>query len=84
MNKIEIWSPRFKDMTVLIAPYKVQPGMNKIVFTKTWQDKVLLMDGARIKTYPMQSNGTIGCYAVPVRDFDKEQTGQLELLNVNL
>lgn len=79
MNTIEIWAPRFKDMTVLIAPYHVQPGINRIVFTKTWRDKVLLMDGDKIKSYPMQDNGKIGCHAVPVKDFDKAETKQATL-----
>lgn len=81
MNTIEIWAPRFKDMKVLIAPYHVKAGMNRIVFTKTWRDKVLLMDGANIKSYPMEDNGKIGCHAVPVSDFEKEENNkQLELV----
>lgn len=79
-NVIEIWSPRFHDMKVLIAHYHVKSGMNKIIFTKTWRDKVLLMEGEKIKTYPMESNGTVGCYAIPVDDFIKAPTGQLELI----
>ncbi len=80
MNTIEIWAPRFKDMKVLIAPYHVQAGLNRVVFTKTWKDKILVMDGAKIKSYPMESNGSIGCYAVPVADFDKEPTKQERLI----
>ena len=81
MNTIEIFAPRFHDMKVLIAPYHVKTGMNRIVFTKTWRDKVLLMDGANIKSYPMEWNGTIGCHAVPVDAFDKEENNkQLELV----
>lgn len=79
-NTIEIFAPRFHDMKVLIAPYKVQPGINRIIFTKTWRDKVLLMDGAKIKSYPMESNGTIGCYCVPVADFQTEPSRQEALL----
>ena len=78
-NTIDIWAPRFKDMTVLIAPFKVQPGINRIIFTKTWQDKQLFMDGEKIKSYPMQDNGKIGCHAVPVNDFDKQETNQLNM-----
>ena len=79
MNTIEIWAPRFSTQDVLIAPYHVQPGVNRIIFTKTWKDKVLLMTGEQIKSYPMQSNGKIGCYAVPVKDFEAEPTNQLKL-----
>ena len=79
MNEIKIWAPRFKDMVVLIAPHHIKPGMNKIVFTKTWRDKILLMDGDKIKEYPMESNGSIGCHAVPVKDFDKPEGNQLNI-----
>ena len=79
MNTIKIWAPRFKDMVVLIAPYHVKAGVNKIIFTNTWKDKQLLMDGEKIKSYPLESNGKIGCHAVPVKDFDKPETNQLAI-----
>lgn len=78
-NTISIWAPRFKDMKVLIAPHHIQSGVNRIVFTKTWNEKVFLMDGEKIKSYPMESNGSIGCHVVPVNDFEKEPTRQLEI-----
>lgn len=31
---IEIWQPRYKDNVVLVATYKVKPGLNYIKFTK--------------------------------------------------
>lgn len=80
MNTIEIWAPRFRDKKVLIAPYHVQPGANRVIFTKTMKHLRLLMDGAKIKSYPMESNGTIGCHAVPLKDFTKEETNQEKLL----
>ena len=79
MNTIEIWAPRFSTGHVLIAPYKVVHGMNRIVFTHTMKDKVLLMDGAKIASYPMESNGKIGCHAVPLKDFENEPTKQEKL-----
>ena len=69
MNTIKIWAPRYHDMTVLVACHKVRDGINKIVFTKSYPGKELLMDGAEIKTYPHESNGTIKCYAIPFLDF---------------
>lgn len=80
MNVIEIWAPRFKDMKVLIKPWRVQPGINKIVFTKTWQDKVLLMDGEKMRTYPMEGHSESGVYAIPVNDFEKELSKQERLI----
>lgn len=70
MNTIEIWKPRYHDMTVLIAPYRVKDGVNRIIFTKTYPNKELFMDGAKIRTYPKQPNGKISCYAVPFIDFE--------------
>ena len=69
LNKIEIWSPRYKDRTVLIAAYKVRE-MNEITFTKA---KHLLglsffMRGSEIKKYPTTSNGKLPCYIVPLTD----------------
>jgi hypothetical protein len=80
VNTITIFAPRFKDMKVLVAPYRVVSGQNRIVFTKTWQDKVLFMDGERMKSYPQEWNGKIGCLAIPVDDFETEASLQLELI----
>lgn len=86
-NTIEIWAPRFKDKygatrspVALVAPYRVQSGMNRVVFTKTMLGKHFLMDGAKMKSYPMESNGTIGCLAIPLKDFEREPNNQEQLL----
>lgn len=79
-NVIEIWSPKFSTMEVLIKPFNVKDGMNKIIFTKTWRDKVLLMEGDKLRTYPMISHGKTSVYVVPVKDFDQEATRQMELI----
>lgn len=80
MNVIEIWSPKFSTMEVLIKPFNVKDGMNKIIFTKTWRDKVLLMEGEKIRSYPMIGHGATGVYAVPVADFQTEPSNQEALL----
>jgi len=66
--KIEIWEPRWHDRIVLIAKYKVTSGVNKIIFTKTksLKNKVFQLTGTEIKKYPITTNGTIACYAVPL------------------
>lgn len=79
-NIIEIWAPRFKDLKVLIKPWRIQPGLNKVIFTKTWRDKELIMDGEKMKSYPMEGHGEAGVYAIPVRDFEMEETSQTQLL----
>jgi hypothetical protein len=80
INTITIFAPRFHDMKVLVKPWRIQDGVNKIIFTKTWQDKVLLMEGEKMKTYPMEGHGETGVYAIPVNDFDKQDLGQRSLL----
>ena len=65
---IEIWNPRWHDRIVLIATYKVASGINKVKFTKSkcFKDKVFEIAGAIIRACPVESNGTISCYAVPL------------------
>lgn len=64
---IEIWNPRWHDRKVLIAKHKVTAGVNEIVFTKAkslpGRFQVL---GSEIVKHPLESNGTIDCYAVPL------------------
>lgn len=65
-SKIEIWQPRWKDRVVLIAKYKVGTH-NIITFTKAkslpgeWY-----ISGAEAATWPVESNGKLQCYAVPL------------------
>ena len=66
-QKIEIWAPRYKDKKILIAVRKVGTH-NEVTFTKaphlmgtTWY-----LSGETIRECPVDSNGTIPCYAVPV------------------
>ena len=72
---IEIWNPRWHNKTVLIAKYKVVSGINKIKFTKAkcFNDKVFEVDGDIIRSYPLETNGTILCYAVPLDKIVGEQ-----------
>jgi hypothetical protein len=64
---ISIWNPRWHDRKVLIAIYKVKSGINIIKFTKckSIPGKFYLTD-LEIKKYPIESNGSIDCYAVPL------------------
>lgn len=69
-NLIEIWQPRWKDRRVLIAKYKVAND-NKIVFTKARSlDREYYMSGEKIRSYPLESNGKIPCYAVPLDELE--------------
>lgn len=65
---IQIWEPRWKDRRVLIAKYKVRSGLNEVVFTKAkcLKGKKFGISGEEIKENPLETNGTIDCYAVPL------------------
>jgi hypothetical protein len=71
INLIDIWTPRYKDRVVLIATYKVKEN-NKIIFTKAKHlaDKEYFMKGSKVRTYPLDTNGTVSCYAVPLDDLE--------------
>ena len=66
-NVIEIWQPRYKDRTCLIAKYKVGT-LNKITFTKAkhLQGMEFELTGAEIAKHPIEDNGKIACYVVPM------------------
>ena len=69
---MEIWSPRWHDRVVLIAKYKVTDGLNTIKFTKakSLKGKVFTLSGEAIRKHPLESNGKIPCYAVPLEEFE--------------
>ena len=76
MNHIEIWEPRYSRKDVLIAPSKVKNGWNRITFTKAKMND-LYLTGEEIRSYPLESNGKIACYAVPLvrlrKDIEERQ-----------
>jgi len=69
---IKIWQPRYKDMRVLIAKYKVGID-NVIIFTKAKHlaGMKFKMKGAEIEKFPIETNGTLDCYAVPFDRLEK-------------
>jgi len=68
-SKIIVWAPRYKDRKVLIAKYKVG-NHNEIIFEKAKHllDMKFYMSGQQITSYPLEDNGKIACYAVPMDD----------------
>lgn len=74
---IEIWEPRWHDRTVLIAVHKVSSGLNEIKFTKTpsLEGKIYTLPSETIRKYPIESNGKINCYAVPLGEFKETEQG---------
>jgi hypothetical protein len=68
---IVIWQPRYKDKTVLIAKYKVRER-NKITFTKANHlTGEYYLSGDTIKNSPLETNGSIACYAVKVDELQE-------------
>ncbi len=70
---LEIWQPRYFDNRVLIATYKVQDGENLITFTKDNKLKgvVFSVSSDIIKKCPVETNGKIDCYAVPMKELKR-------------
>lgn len=66
-NVIEIWQPRYKDRKILIAKFKVGTH-NQIKFTKAkhLMDRDWYLSGETITSSPLDTNGSIPCYAVDV------------------
>lgn len=67
MNRIEVWHPRYHDNVVLLAKYKIGPH-NLIVFTQadSLKDREFYISGEAVRECPLESNGKISCYAVPM------------------
>ena len=70
---ISIWQPRYKDNVVLIATYKVVRGINEIEFTKAKHlaGMKFVCDSDTIRNCPIESNGKIECYAVPMDKLER-------------
>lgn len=77
MSRIEIWQPKYKTDSVLIATYKVS-AENIITFTKAkhLEGKEYQISGDKIRSCPVVNNGKIACYDVPMSELtlvkDKE------------
>lgn len=67
----EIFAPRYRDKTVLLAVHKVGQD-NKIVFTQAASlgTDPYYISGARAKKFKKETNGKIDCYAVPVSELE--------------
>lgn len=62
----DIKQPRWKDKTVLLAKHKVGTH-NSIVFSETKSmPGTYYVSGEETRRHPVQSNGSIDCYAVPL------------------
>lgn len=69
-HKIEIWQPRWKDRTVMLAKFKVGTH-NEITFTKTKSlPETYYISGEKARTFPLEPNGKILCYCVPIDELE--------------
>lgn len=63
---IEVWQPRYRDRTVLLAKYKISTH-NIVKITKSnSHNGEYYVDGKTVSKYPIESNGKIPVYAVPI------------------
>jgi len=69
---IEIWQPRWRDRVALIAAYRVSPGENIIRFTRAGiYNGTYSVDGDDVRQCPLETNGKIECYAVPLAKLER-------------
>ena len=69
-SKIDILAPRWHDRVVLIAKYKVSTH-NEVVFTKAKSlPGTYYLSAETIRKYPLETNGKIECYAVPLHELE--------------
>lgn len=72
--EFDIWEPRWRDKTVLLACSKVRT-VNHIRFTNYPKlPGVYYVAGAFVKRCEVTSNGTIACYAVPLSELKRIDT----------
>lgn len=71
MSYFEIWEPRYRDKTVLLAKRKVGTH-NKIKFTKapSMGTNPYYVSGKVVKKGRIESNGRIDCYVVKLDDLE--------------
>lgn len=66
---IPIIEPRYHDRTVLIATHKVGER-NKVIIEKGAYAGEYFVSGVVASAYPIQSNGRINCYCVPLSQLE--------------
>lgn len=71
VQKLDIFQPRWKDRTALLATYKVGTH-NCITFSKTkTMPGEYYISGEEVKKCPITNNGKLDCYAVPLDKLEK-------------
>lgn len=67
---IKIWEPLYHKRAVLIATHKVGER-NKVIIEKGAYAGEYFVSGVVASAYPIQSNGRINCYAVPISQLER-------------
>jgi len=69
---IEVWQPKYSSQELLISTNKVSPGDNYIKITKdkTYDGKLLKIQGEEVIKYKTQKNGAGEVYCVPLSKFE--------------
>lgn len=80
VTKIPIWYPRYHDNVVLISQYKVHHASSVIIIEFT---KAKHLQGQRFcvtrdvaEHCPIETNGKINCYAIPMGKLEGWETAQ--------
>lgn len=87
ITKLDIWAPRYSDAytttderVALLACYKVDQASPIFIvrFTKAKHlaGQRFAIERKKAQTYPIDSNGKIPCYAVPMSAFDNYETAE--------
>ena len=84
MFTFKIKEPRWHDRVVLLATYNVTDGTNRIEFTEgSFAGRIYEIDGTTIRNCPIDTNGKIPCYAVPISLLSLIQTDETEEIKID-
>lgn len=74
MTYLEVFEPRYHDKTALLNGPKVKRATTQWVRVKFTKAKSMegdwVVSRSKVMKYPLQSNGTIQCYAVPLSELN--------------
>lgn len=71
---LDIKEPRYHDRVVLLATHKIQER-NRINILQGAYKGTYFISGVVATAYPIQSNGKINCYAVPLSQLERLEDG---------
>lgn len=79
-TKLEIWSPRYHDSVVLLSQNKVHHASSVILIEFTKAKSLLgqrfCVTRDTVQSCPLETNGKIKCYAVPMDKLESWETAQ--------